>query len=250
MISDMKISIIGAGAMGSAVAEGWLKAGVAPSDLCISNPTPAKLERWTALGVRTTTDNVEAIRDADLIVTAVKPHVLRSVLSEITIATKAPLAIIVAGDVDMPFTHNACIMMPNTAAALCRSMTFMTPLYGDCTLALRAFAMLGEVMEIPASMLPAATALASCGIAYALRYLRAATSGGVEMGFRAADAQRIVALTMAGAAALASVPGAHAEAEIDKVTTPGGLTIRGLNAMEAAGFTPAVIAGLKASHKP
>ena len=74
--------------------------------------------------------------------------------------------------------------------------------------------------------------------------MRAASEGGVQLGFRASEAQTIVAETLRGAAALLSQPGAHAEAEIDKVTTPGGLTIRGLNAMEKAGFTPAVIAGL------
>ncbi len=105
---------------------------------------------------------------------------------------------------------------------------------------------MGTTLVIDEQHLPAATTLASCGIAYAMRYIRAAMEGGTELGFKAAVAQEIVAQTVKGAAALLSVPGAHPESEIDKVTTPGGLTIRGLNEMEHAGFTSAVIRGLKA----
>ena len=95
----------------------------------------------------------------------------------------------------------------------------------------------------------AATSVASCGIAYALRYLRAATEGAVELGFRADEAQQIVAQTMKGAAELILKNSeSHAEVEIDKVCTPGGWTIKGLNEMEANGFSNAVIKGLKANN--
>lgn len=104
----------------------------------------------------------------------------------------------------------------------------------------------GKVKIVPLGQLMAGTALASCGIAYALRYIRASAEGGVEMGFRAKDAEEIVAQTVKGAGALLEAHGSHPEEEIDKVTTPGGLTIKGLNAMEEAGFTNAVIKGLKA----
>ncbi|MBP5235107.1 MAG: pyrroline-5-carboxylate reductase, partial [Bacteroidales bacterium] len=104
-------------------------------------------------------------------------------------------------------------------------------------------------MVITEKQLPAATALASCGIAYAMRYVRAASEGGVELGFKADLAEKIVLQTMRGAVDLLKASGNHPEAEIDKVTTPGGLTIKGLNAMEEAGFTNSVIRGLKASVK-
>jgi pyrroline-5-carboxylate reductase len=97
--------------------------------------------------------------------------------------------------------------------------------------------------------MPAATSLASCGIAYAFRYIRAAMEGGVELGIRADEAKSIVMQTLRGAVDVLEASGAHPEAEIDRVTTPGGLTIRGLNAMEAAGFTHSVIEGLRASTK-
>ena len=102
-------------------------------------------------------------------------------------------------------------------------------------------------MVIEKRQLGAATSLASCGIAYAMRYVRAAMEGGVELGIRASLAQEIVVQTLIGAAGLLAQPGSHPETEIDKVTTPGGITIKGLNAMEQSGFTSAVINGLKAS---
>ncbi|MDE7407422.1 MAG: pyrroline-5-carboxylate reductase, partial [Muribaculaceae bacterium] len=139
--------------------------------------------------------------------------------------------------------------MPNTAMVLRQSMTFIVEANGTAVEATRLFSHLGSVFTIPERLLPGATALASCGIAYAMRYVRAATEGGVELGFKASEAQAIIAQTLKGAVALLGVEGAHPETEIDKVTTPGGLTIRGLNAMEHNGFTSAVIAGLKASLK-
>ena len=114
---------------------------------------------------------------------------------------------------------------------------------------LAVFKELGDAMLVEERLMNAGMALSSCGIAYVMRYVRAATEGGVELGFYAKDAQRIIMQTMKGAVELLAAGGAHPEAEIDKVTTPGGLTIRGLNAMEEAGFTTSVIKGLRASVK-
>ncbi len=110
------------------------------------------------------------------------------------------------------------------------------------------FNLSGESFIIPEKDMGACTALASCGIAYFLRFIRAAAEGSVELGLRAGFATKIAVLTAEGAAALLK-GGSHPEAEIDKVTTPGGITIRGLNALEDNGFTKAVIAALRASVK-
>ena len=129
-------------------------------------------------------------------------------------------------------------------------MTFLTSVRSSAEADARMLAVfreLGDAMLVEERLLNAGMVLASCGIAYAMRYLRAATEGGVELGMYARDAQRIVMQTMKGAVELLQATGSHPEAEIDKVTTPGGLTIRGLNAMEEKGFTTSVIAGLKAS---
>ena len=118
----------------------------------------------------------------------------------------------------------------------------------DATM-LKMFGAMGEVMMVDEALIPAGISLASCGIAYALRYIRSAVLGGVELGMRATDAQKIVMQTVKGAATLLEANGTHPEVEIDRVTTPGGFTIKGLNAMEEHGFTASVIEGLRASYK-
>ena len=243
----MKIAIIGAGAMGSAVATGlW------PLDqdveIAVSNPSPGPFEKFRDKGYFLTSDNAEAVRGADVVILAVKPWIIESVIKELKPVldySRQTVAAIVAGvsgeqlcewfekDSQLP---QMMIVMPNTAEAV-----------GTVE---RIFNRLGSTMVIDEAHLPAATALASCGIAYAMRYVRAASEGGVELGFKASQAQQIVLETLKGAVELLQVPGAHPESEIDKVTTPGGLTIRGLNEMEHAGFTSAVIRGLKACVNP
>ena len=257
---DCKIGIIGAGAMGGAVARGLAEAGAKPEYITVSNPSDSKLASLRELGIVTTPDNRKAAEDADLLVIAVKPWILPGVIEELKgliDPDRTQVAVIVAGisgnDLLGMFGWsqggcNLSLVMPNTAMTLRKSMTFIVNISGTATLAAKVFSRLGQVKEIEERLLPGAAALASCGIAYALRYVRAAVEGGVELGFRASEAQSIVAATLEGAAALLGQPGAHAEAEIARVTTAGGLTIRGLNAMEAHGFTPAVIAGLKAGH--
>lgn len=245
--------------MGRALADGLLSSGFAPAGITVANPHTDKLSDLESKGITVTDDNSAAIVGADAVVIAVKPWVLPEVAEQLRghIDTdRQQVAVIVAGipgdELKAMFTHFGkvpalTLVMPNTAMSVGKSMTFAVSLHGDPADIVGLFQPTGKVMFIEERLLPAATALASCGIAYALRYVRAAVEGGVELGFRASDAQDIVAQTIEGASAILNVPGAHAEAEIDKVTTPGGLTIRGLNAMEDAGFTRAVISGLRAS---
>lgn len=253
----MKITIIGAGNMGGAIAEALLNIG--DYAITVSNRTASKLEHFAQLGASVTTDNCIAAQDADLIILAVKPWLVEKVLQElqahvnlakkiivsVAAATKGEQLCLWAGDGPQILTA-----IPNTAISCGASMTFLVPVRASeaTTQQVKAlFDMMGQTLVTDEAHLAAGTALASCGIAYALRYVRAATEGGVQLGFRASEAQAVVAQTLRGAAALLNHDGAHAEAEIDKVTTPGGLTIRGLNAMEEAGFTNAVIQGLLAS---
>ena len=109
------------------------------------------------------------------------------------------------------------------------------------------FSELGKAFLVPESQLNAMMSLSSCGIAYAFRYIRAAMEGGVEMGIYPNVAKDVVIQTLRGAIDLLETNDSHPEVEIDKVTTPGGITIKGLNEMEANGFTNSVIKGLKAS---
>ena len=132
------------------------------------------------------------------------------------------------------------------------SMTFIVPIgasEAETKTVVNIFDEMGNSLITDEAHLAAGTTLASCGIAYAMRYIRAASEGGVELGFKADDAKRIVMQTMKGAVELLEASGLHPEAAIDLVTTPGGVTIKGLNEMEHAGFTSAVIRGLKAGAK-
>ena len=252
----MKIAIIGAGAMGGAIAEGLVESGFSASDISISNPHEEKLKRYEHSGITTTTDNKEAVKGADVVIIAVKPWILPGVVAELRDSLHynyQAVSVVAAGvsgeELQSWFDYNGycptlSLAMPNTAVKCRESMTFIVPVTGnEKNPDIAIYERLGKVAVIEERLLSAATSLASCGIAYALRYIRAATEGGVQLGFRASEAQKIVAQTVKGAAMLLE-NGAHAEAEIDRVTTPGGLTIRGLNAMEKAGFTNAVISGL------
>lgn len=227
------------------------------SDLAVSNPHTAKLADLEEAGVTTDKNNRNIIKGADLIVIAVKPWVIPQVIDEIKdqLEVSTEVCLFVAGIPGMELIgffgenvpENISIGMPNTAMKVGESMTFITPLKGKPEKAMEIFSYCGEVMVIPERQLKGGMALASCGIAYAMRYIRAACEGGVELGFKASEAKEIVAQTLKGAVALLNSPDSHPEVEIDKVTTPGGITIKGLNAMEKMGFSASVIEGLKVS---
>lgn len=247
--------------MGGALAEGFARsAALKDGGIVVTARHEATLDRFRRLGLGVTTDNAEAVKGADTVILAVKPWLVKGVADELKPAldcmrqTVVSVAAGVSGDElkDM-FTREdgSCpgifIAMPNIAAALGCSMTFIVNVSGGEEAAIRTeslFKAVGETMSVEERLLPAGTALASCGIAYAMRYVRASMEGGVQLGFKAAAARDIVLQTVKGAVALLQESGGHPEAEIDKVTTPGGLTIRGLNAMERAGFTNAVVQGL------
>ena len=251
--------------MGGAMADGFIKSGaVKPADISVANPTAQKLEHFALQGASVTTDNKTAAEGADIIVIAVKPWLVEQVVNELKPVlnyTRQTIITVAAGISGNQFTTwlkkddavpQTFIVIPNTAIAVLASMTFIVPVNAtaDTTAIVKAlFDNVGQTMVTDERHLSAGMTLASCGIAYAMRYVRAAAEGGVELGFKADMAKDIVLQTMKGAVELLQANGNHPEAEIDKVCTPGGLTIRGLNEMEHAGFTSAVIRGLKAGVK-
>lgn len=258
----MQITIIGAGNIGGAIAKGLFqqKSASEQFQVCLSDVNKEKLEQAASFCDQTFTNNLQAIAEADIIIIAVKPWLVEIVLEEIneSLNPERHILVSVAAGVTLETLNHRLQyvfpiyrLIPNTAIALGASMTLIasqnTTDEQDMLIS-RFFEKLGKVLFIPETLMSAATSLTSCGIAFALRYIRAATEGGVEMGFSPSQAQEMVAQTLIGAATLLLHNHSHAEAEIDKVTTPGGLTIKGLNAMEEAGFTRAVIAGLKASR--
>lgn len=247
------------------MADGFIKSGaVKPADISVANPTAQKLEHFALQGASVTTDNKTAAEGADIVIIAVKPWLVEQVVNELKPVlnyTRQTTITVAAGISGSQFTAwlkkddavpQTFIVIPNTAIAVLASMTFIVPVNAtaDTTTTVKAlFDNVGQTMVTDERHLSAGMTLASCGIAYAMRYVRAAAEGGVELGFKADMAKDIVLQTMKGAVELLQANGNHPEAEIDKVCTPGGLTIRGLNEMEHAGFTSAVIRGLKAGVK-
>lgn len=259
----MKISIIGAGEMGGAFAAGLLKSSLLrPGDITVANRHEAKLLPFAQQGASVTTDNRVAAEGADIVAIVVKPDVVRAVIDEIrpvldlrrqiiiNMAASITLAQLEEWLADGDVEPQLFQVIPNIGIAERASMTFIAPNDAGAEQSSRVralFADLGEVMLTSEQLLVAGTAMAGCGIAYVMRFLRAASEAGVELGFRADDAKAIMLQTMQGAVSLLRANGSHPEAEIDKVTTPGGMTIRGLNAMERHGFSNAVIEGIKGS---
>lgn len=255
----MKISVIGAGAMGGTTAEGLLKQNKISVELTVSDPVDATREKFAKLGAATTADNAAAAKGADVVFVVVKPWLVELVLTGIkdALCESQKLIVIAAGVpsakiLEWTGRKSVFLAIPNIAIAQLASMTFLVPVTtsDEDTAAVKGiFDALGHTLITDEQHLGAGTTLASCGIAYAMRYIRAASEGGVELGFKADDAKSIVMQTVEGAVKLLEATGLHPEAAIDMVTTPGGVTIKGLNEMEHAGFTSAVIRGLKAGAK-
>lgn len=255
----MTLSVIGCGAMGGSMVEGWLNANeISPENITAADPYEGSLKKFENTGINTTTDNCAAASEKDVVCVVVKPWLVEQVLGGIKdTLTKSQILIVVAAGVSLEQVKavvgneiSAVLCIPNTAIAVKASMTFIVPDNNitpeQLAVVENLFNSTGSCMKVEEKQLSSATVLASCGIAYAMRYVRAASEGGVQLGFKADMAKDIVLQTVKGAVELLQASGNHPEAEIDKVTTPGGLTIRGLNTMEEHGFTNAVIKGLLA----
>ncbi len=262
----MKITIIGGGNMGGAIARGLIKGTlVKPEEITISDLNEEILSQLKAVDARltVTTNNVEAVKEAEIIMVAVKPWLVESVLEQVKFSVDYENQMIVSIAAGVTFDQlteylakEDCYppilyrVIPNTAISVLESMSIIASSNSNeeqDAVVKSIFDEMGKAIFVEERMMTAGTALASCGTAFALRYVRAAMEGGVELGFYPDVARDIVAQTVKGAVELLLSNGTHPETEIDKVTTPGGITIKGLNEMEHAGFTSAVIRGLKAS---
>ena len=251
--------------MGGAIVEGLLKSHYVDAEsICVSDASADAVKRFADKGVKTTTDNCVAAKSGDMVIVVVKPWLVERVLLQVKDVMdygRQQLVVVAAGikgeqlktwmqkDGQLPAMHLA---IPNIAIAQLASMTFLVAVGAKAqhTEQVKAlFDAMGQTLLTEEHLLGAGTTLASCGIAYAMRYVRAASEGGVELGFKADQAKDIVLQTMEGAVKLLQATGLHPEAAIDLVTTPGGVTIKGLNEMEHNGFTSSVIKGLKAGAK-
>ena len=254
------IAIIGSGNIGLSLAKGLVKANyVSASQICLTRRNVAALAAYAEQGFQVSADNSLAVSEADVVVLAVLPQQLNQLLEQISgvIDPQKHLIISVASgvtcqDIRAKLSEQVQVIraMPNTAIAIGQSMTCVATDNGNETHVkevTRMFETVGAVVKINEDLMTAATALCACGIAFFLRAIRAASQGGVEIGFHADEALKMAVQTAKGAADLLLQMQSHPDQEIDKVTSPKGCTIAGLNEMEHNGFSSSLIKGIKLS---
>jgi pyrroline-5-carboxylate reductase len=254
------LAVIGGGNIGLALARGLVEAGVyRPSAIVLTRRQAHLLEGMAREGFRVERDNRAAVRDCRVVVVAVQPQQLTGVLQEIAgvLGQGGHVVIsLVSGvtlhDLRRYLGDEAAIVraMPNTAIAIRESMTCLaSDARGGEALRVAAelFSSVGRTLVIPEELMIPATALCACGVAFFLRAIRAASQGGIEIGFHPEESLLLAAQTAKGAAGLLLRAASHPESEIDKVTTPRGCTIAGLNQMEHEGFSSAMIRGITTS---
>lgn len=257
-----KIAVLGGGNLGRALATGWVAAGrVEPADVHITRRQTDKIDDLAEAGFVVGSDNGAAVAACDVVVLAVQPQQLDSLMDEIVSAIdiQRHRVISVVSGASIARLREALgdgvrvvRAMPNTAVSIGESMTCLAAEEGaEAALheAVELFDAVGETLVIREEMMVPATALCACGVAFFLRCIRAASQGGIEIGFHPEEALLLAGQTARGAAALSLQKDSHPEGEIDRVTTPRGCTIAGLNEMEHQGLSSALIKGLIVSAR-
>lgn len=256
----MKIAIIGTGNLGSSIAKGLIKNKSFTSLYLSDKNTKAVQSFETEDNVFITNDNVEAVEKSNIVLFALQPKhidgVLASVVSKIS---NNHIIMSVAAGVEinrieniLGTDKNIIRIMPNTAISIGKSMTCIaanTTAKNHVPLAEKIFNQLGTTMVIPEDLIQAATVICASGIAFWMRLIRATTQGAIQLGFEAEQAHELAVQTCFGSASLLKESGRHPEQEIDRVTTPSGCTIEGLNEMEHQGLSSALIQGVVASFE-
>lgn len=258
---DLKIAIIGCGNIGTSIANGLIAdRDFKAENLTLTNVNLSLLESLKKSGVNITSDNIEAVKKSNIIIIAVKPYMVKEIIAEIrdNIDTKKHTIISLATGFTTDALHDNLKtdvpiyrVMPNIAAEINESMTCVCHKFANEEQNKEVEWILNKIgitLFIKEDLMEAATVLGACGIAYALRFIRGMIQGGIQIGFDAKTANAIVNQTVKGAAELLIKNGKHPEVEIDKVTTPKGYTIIGLNEMEHEGFSSSLIKGILASY--
>jgi len=252
----MKIHIIGGGNLGVAIALG-ITSYTSSNAVSISRRNTQSIQFLEQKGIKVTTSNTQELEKADLVILTVKPYQITSVLVEILpFINHKVVASAVSGfaiETIQQITQDFCSVvriMPNIAIQFGESATCISFTEKDKKAAqpvIDLFQQLGTAPVIEEKLMDAATVLGACGTAYALRYIRASMQAGIEIGFDSQTALAIAAQTAKGAAKMLLEEKIHPEQLIDRVTTPQGCTIVGLNEMEHQGFSSSLIKGIKTS---
>jgi pyrroline-5-carboxylate reductase len=254
----MKVHIIGGGNLGASIAIGIAKF-TEGNQVTVTRRNTASILHLEQLGITVATDNKQNIQDADIIILTIKPYQVDTVLAEIlpVIANKTIASAVSGLSIEnlqnkIGATHQAVRIMPNIAAQFGASATciaFQENHKAAAQQVVMLFEGLGTAPIIDEKLMDAATVLAASGTAFALRYIRASMQAGIEIGFDWQTALAISAQTVKGAAEMLLEEKTHPEQLIDRVTTPQGCTIAGLNEMEMHGFSSSLIRGIKTSLK-
>lgn len=255
----MKIGIVGCGNLGSSILEGII-AQYKDAQIIVSKRDVSTIKRYESEQVQVVTDNAYLIQNSEIIILTLKPYTILSFLEDHKAFVDKSRHTIISCATGISISEINNILpevgvyraMPNTAAAVNESITAIAS--NEDVLNREAsvqgiFKVLGEVVKIEEGLMESATILGACGVAFVLRFMRAMIQGGIEVGFDAKTASKIVSQTVKGAAELIIKNGSHPEEEIDKVTTPKGCTIVGLNEMEHSGFSSSLIKGIVESYK-
>lgn len=255
-----KVAILGGGHIGRAIARGLAASGsYSASDVIITRRNVSLLDDLKEQGFVIQKDNRDAVKKSDIIIIAVQPKQMNTLIDEIREdldpARHTVMSVVTGATVDEILGHIGKEMpvvrvMPNTAIAIGESMTCISSKDGNSGALEKAkviFDSVGKTFVIDEALMVPATALCACGIAFFLRAIRAASQGGIEIGFHSEEALPMAAQTAKGAASLLLSFENHPEMEIDKVTTPKGCTISGINEMEHRGFSSAMIKGIVTS---
>jgi pyrroline-5-carboxylate reductase len=260
MSTSKKTAILGSGNIGMSLAKGLVKSDYClPGDIILTRRNIQHLSSQQQQGFKVSDDNFAAVATSTVVILAVLPQQLNVLLDKIAGAIDPAKHLVISvisgvscADIRAKLGNEVQVVraMPNTAIAIGESMTCIAS--DNAELANIAevttmFQTVGEVIKINEDLMTSATALCACGVAFFLRAVRAASQGGVEIGFHADEALRMAAQTAKGAASLLLELNSHPEHEIDKVTSPKGCTIAGLNEMEHQGFSSSMIKGIKLS---
>lgn len=261
-MSKKNIAILGGGNLGVAIAKGLMKSTLSKRyEVTVTRRNIQSINSLKEIGVNIQSNNKEAVENADLIILAVQPKQLDSLLGDIKSVIDPKKHTVVSVITGITIADIAGVLgmqvkviraMPNTAIAIGQSMTCIASANASSDTieeVKNIFESMGRAMVIDEKLMQAATVLGACGIAFFLRFIRAASQGGTEVGFHAEEAQLIASQTALGAASLLLETNQHPEEAIDKVTTPQGCTIAGLNEMEHHGLSSALIKGIVASYK-
>ena len=255
-----RISILGGGNIGKAIAIGLLRTGLHnPESIIVTRRNLPLLKDLAEKGIKITSDNRFAVENADLIIIAVRPQQVEDLLKEVGNYIKSEnhllASVVPSYNIDaiarlVDKSVSVIRVMPNLAISVNESITCLAANIDEhekLEEVQSVFNQMGKTVIIDEQLMPAATVLGACGIAFFLRTIRAISQGGIQIGFHAEEAQLIAAQTSKGASALLIDSKNHPEKEIDKVTTPRGITIAGLNEMDHRGLNSALIKGIMTS---